>query len=212
MLPSPTSAMEHIPILMRCSVFRRNDLLQPCIPGADDRFCSIRHLQLAENITQMVSHSFGAEEELCRRWQGCSSPALIRRKISRSRSVSVGKSSRRWRGVARRSMTSTRFATAGLKIASPLPTARMARTISSSSVSLRTYPRAPARKGREDRVVVLEQGHDEDTHRRDGSHDLADRVDAAHTRHLEVHQYDVGLQRQALFDRIRPGRQPRRRA
>src|SRR5215208_5145163 len=33
---------------------------------------------------------------------------------------------------------------AGLKIASPLPTARIESTISSSSASLRTYPRAPA--------------------------------------------------------------------
>ena len=38
------------------------------------------------------------------------------------------------------------MATAGLKMASPLPTTRIESTISSSSASLRTYPRAPARK------------------------------------------------------------------
>ena len=41
---------------------------------------------------------------------------------------------------------STRVAIAGLKMASPLPTARIESTISSSSASLRTYPRAPALK------------------------------------------------------------------
>jgi hypothetical protein len=65
-------------------------------------------------------------------------PRAISPRISRSRSVSSGKI----RGgadapdVAKKA--STRVAIAGLKIASPPPTARIARSISSSCASFRT--------------------------------------------------------------------------
>src|SRR5215217_8596217 len=77
--------------------------------------------------------------ESCLAIEGLGCPWAMRFRISRSRSVSVGKI---WgaappRGEAAKK-ASTRVAIAGLKMASPLPTARIACTISSSSASLRT--------------------------------------------------------------------------
>jgi hypothetical protein len=79
----------------------------------------------------------------------------------------------------------TRRATSGPKIASPLPTARIALQ--------QVAARAGAHRG-EDRVVVLEHRQHEHPDVGAARDDLARRLDAVQLGHLDVHHDDVGLQ------------------
>src|SRR5687767_986304 len=42
---------------------RRADLGQPGVSGADDRLCPVSHLQLAEDVGDVVAHRLQAEEQ-----------------------------------------------------------------------------------------------------------------------------------------------------
>ena len=194
----PTSAIEaHPRSRIPRSMSRRRTLTQPRIPGPDDRLCPVCHLQLAEDVAQMVGYGFRAEGQF---WAMAALllPCARSPRISRSRSVSIGK--RCGRGAGRRRASPRSPPRAEDRLAA---TARIPPSKSSSSASLSTKPRAPARSAGKTESSSSKGSRPESSWsgwpRR-----LAGRLDAAAARHLEIHQYHVGLQRQALIDRRPP--------
>ena len=72
--------------------------------------------------------------------------------------------------------------------------------------ALEQVPMGAGAKGREDRLVILVHGQNEDRDVRAGGYDPPGRLDTVETRHIEVHQDDIGLEGLSAHDRLLAGR------
>ena len=112
--------------------------------GAHDRLGPVAHLELREDVGDVVAHGLGARTSSAV-ISPFDRPAATMSRISRSRSVSSGNAAGSGRGAGREKYAVSRRATPGPKIASPAATALTARSSSARWAPLSRYPRAPAR-------------------------------------------------------------------
>ena len=146
---------------------------------------------------------------MCRRPAivGLARPCAISASTSRSRSVRPGNTSEGISGRGAERYSISRLAIGGPKIASPLPTATIARRISSWSSPLRRYPRAP----RAASPRTTESSSPYSVRTSTPTWGLmatisAGRLHPVDVRQVEIHDDHLRLEGERLVDRVAAGR------